>query len=147
MKPAAPVTSTAPFTVRFYQALRESTLWKCPDAWTIHRASWTRCLTAPRPATTLRFMDDKHYRALLEAARVSQDGPWAVMTEERTITLHVASGGVGLNISKVVRLRSEGLLLHAENAQGEVFVLSLGDVYAASIDGGKKAGRKAGFAT
>src|SRR5688572_21105201 len=92
-------------------------------------------------------MDDKHYRALLEAARVSQDGPWATVMEDRTITLHVASGGVGLNIGKVVRLRSEGLLLHAENTHGEVFVLSLGDVFAASIDGGKKAGRKAGFAT
>lgn len=106
-----------------------------------------KALDDPPPGDNPRAMDDKHYRALLEAARVSQDGPWALMTEERTITLHVASGGVGLNIAKVVRLRSEGLLLHAENAHGEVFVLSLGDVFAASIEGGKKAARKAGFAT
>jgi len=92
-------------------------------------------------------MDDKHYRALLDAARVTHDGPWAVVMDERTITLHVASGGVGLNIGKIGRLRSEGALLYAENTLGETFVLSLTDVFAASIDGGKKAGRKAGFAT
>lgn len=99
------------------------------------------------PRGNPRLMDDKHYRAFLEAARVGQDGPWASLTEERTVTLHVASGGVGLNISKVVRLRSEGALLYAENSLGETFVLSLTDVFAASIDGGRKAGRKAGFAT
>ncbi len=92
-------------------------------------------------------MDDKHYRALLEAARVTQDGPWALLTDERTITLHVASGGVGLNIGKITRLRHEGNLLYAESAVGEVYVVSLEDVFAASIDGGKKAGRKAGFTT
>lgn len=92
-------------------------------------------------------MEEKHYRALLEAARVSRDGGWATVIEERTVTLHVASGGVGLNFAKLVRFRLDEGLIYAENGQGEVFVLALGDVLAASIEGGKKAGRKAGFAT
>jgi len=92
-------------------------------------------------------MDDKHYRALLEAARVSQDGPWSLVMDERTITLHLASDGVGLNVGKVVRLRHEGNLIFAENSSGEVYVLDLVHVYAASIEAGKKAGRKAGFTT
>jgi|GEM_PF-1533931 len=92
-------------------------------------------------------MDDKHYRALLDAARVTLDGPWALLTEDRTVTLHVSSGGVGLNIGKVVRLRLDGTLLQAENSQGELFVVALEDVFAASIDGAKKAARKAGFTT
>jgi hypothetical protein len=92
-------------------------------------------------------MDERHYRALLEAARVSTDGPWSLLTEDRTVTLHVSSGGVGLNIGKVVRLRLDGTLLQAENSQGELFVVTLEDVFAASIDGAKKAARKAGFTT
>jgi len=104
-------------------------------------------LTTPRAPITLACMDDKHYRAVLEAAKVSHDGPWATVIDERTITLHLSSGGVGLNIGKIVRLRLEGSLLYAENALGEAYVLGLGDVFAASIEGGKKAGRKAGFTT
>src|SRR5690606_10637201 len=101
MKPAAPVTSTAPFTMASYQARRQITRHKMRASFQttllvlVGRGLPDKALDDPPPGDNPRAMDDKHYRALLEAARVSQDGPWALMTEERTITLHVASGGVG----------------------------------------------------
>src|SRR5687768_4295677 len=121
MKPAAPVTKTAR-SMGPVLAGHE----------TKHLVPRGSGLTTLRGPITLACMDDKHYRALLEAARVSQDGPWAMVMDERTITLHVASGGVGLNIGKVVRLRLEGNLLYTENAHGEAYVLGLHDVFAGS---------------
>lgn len=92
-------------------------------------------------------MDEKHYAALLEVAKVIDQDSWVVVPEERTITLHLASAGTTLSVSKASRLKLEGKILYAETLSGDLFVLALADVFAASIEGGKKTGRKAGFAT
>lgn len=90
-------------------------------------------------------MNDLHLKALLDAAHVTQEDDWSVASEDRTLTFHVASGGVGLNIAKVTRVRVDSGLLFAENLRGELFVLSLSDVFAGSVEGGPTHGRKAGF--
>lgn len=103
-------------------------------------------LTELRRPTTLRRMDDSHLKALLDAADVKQDGEWSVAADDRTFTFHVSSSsGVGLNIGKVSRVRAKGGLLFAETVRGELYVLSLGEVFAGSVEGAQDHGRKAGF--
>src|SRR5690606_23971616 len=53
-------------------------------------------LDAPRGTDKARAMDDSQFKALLEAAQVEKEGEWSVLTGEKTLTLHVSSGGVGL---------------------------------------------------
>ncbi len=92
-------------------------------------------------------MNDSHLRALLDAAHAKPEGEWSVAAEDRTLTFHVASGGVGLNVAKVTRVKVESGLLYAENLRGELFVLSLAEAFAGSVEGGEAHGRKAGFRT
>jgi hypothetical protein len=90
-------------------------------------------------------MTNEQLSALLEAAAVEKDGDWNVLPGERTLTLHVEKGGVGLNVSKVTRVRVQGELVFAQNMREELTVLFLGDVFAGAVDGAAKAVRKAGF--
>jgi len=90
-------------------------------------------------------MKNEHLTALLDLAGTEKDGSWQVLKDERTMTLQAACSGVGFGVSKIRKVRSEGALLYAENATGEVTVLSLEDVFAGSVDAASKASRKAGF--
>jgi hypothetical protein len=90
-------------------------------------------------------MDEKHLAALLEAAEAERDGPWSVLAEDRKLTLHIGVAGVGLNVSKIVRLRTESGLLFAENDHGELCVVALADVFAGAVEGKRRSSRKAGF--
>lgn len=91
-------------------------------------------------------MENKHLSAVLEAAEATSEGDWSVLEGERTITFHAASGGVGLNITQVRRVKTDDQLLFAESSRGETFVLALEDVFgAAVVDANKKHERKAGF--
>lgn len=78
-------------------------------------------------------------------AGTDEDGPWAVLKDERTITLHLASAGVGLNVTKIRKVRNEGDLVYAENVNGDSFVVRSADIFAGSLDPGSKESRKAGF--
>ncbi len=90
-------------------------------------------------------MDSDHLGALLNVAGTEKDGDWSVVNDDRSLTLHVSEGGVGMNVAKVRRVKAEGTLLFAENIRGEVFVLSLANVFAGSVDPPNKEARKAGF--
>ena len=90
-------------------------------------------------------MTKEHLSTLLEAAAVETEGNWRVLPGERTLTLHLEKGGVGLNVSKISRVRLEGDLVFAQNAREELTMLFLTDVYAAAVDGEAKTARKAGF--
>ncbi len=90
-------------------------------------------------------MDTQHLSALLDLAETTEDGPWKLLKDERTLTLHAASGGVSLNVGKVCKVRTEGKLLFAENVVGETFVLELESVFAGAIAPSGKESRKAGF--
>lgn len=90
-------------------------------------------------------MDAAHLSGLLEVAGTDKDGGWSVVKDDRTLTLHAARDGVGLNVTKVRKVRTAGDLIYAENAHGDTFVLPLGIVFAGSIDPPSKTSRQAGF--
>ncbi len=94
---------------------------------------------------TLFPMEIEHLNALLELAGTDDEDSWRVIHDERTLTLHAASQGVGLNVAKIRRIRVDGPLLFAENQNGDAFVLRLDDVFAGSMDPSNKSSRKAGF--
>jgi hypothetical protein len=91
-------------------------------------------------------MTQEHLSAVLATANVQPDKDgWATLEGDRTLSLYVANHGVSLQISRVEAVRAEGGLLFARNQRGETFVLSLGDVFAAAVEGAKSATRMAGF--
>lgn len=94
---------------------------------------------------TLLPMELEHLKTLLDLAGTDDDSSWKVLKDDRTLTLHAASQGVGLNVSKIRRIRTEGALVLAENVHGDAFVLNLADVFAGSVDPANKSSRKAGF--
>lgn len=91
-------------------------------------------------------MENNHLTAVLKAAEATADGEWSILAEDRSLTLHAASGGVGLNITQIRRVRVDEAVLWAETVRGETFIVTLSDVFAAAVvDGAKKGERKAGF--
>ena len=73
-------------------------------------------------------------------------GP-AKLPDERTITLYVASHGASMTVSNVVELSLVESVIEAKNKKGELFLLAVEDVFAASVagEGERSLGRKAGF--
>ena len=61
------------------------------------------------------------------------------------MTLHVSHQGVGLNLSKIRKVRLENELVFAEGVNEEVSVTNLDSIFAIAIEGESKAERKAGF--
>lgn len=90
-------------------------------------------------------MDLEHLTALLDLAGTDEEESWKVLRDERTVTFHVSSQGVGLNVSKIRRVRVQTGLLFAENQNGDGYVLKLSEVFAGSVDPPNKGSRKAGF--
>lgn len=91
-------------------------------------------------------MEKNHLNAVLKAAEATAEGDWSILAEHRTLSLHAASGGVGLNITQIRRVRVDDALLWAETVRGETFFVTLSEVFAAAVvDGAKKGERKAGF--
>jgi hypothetical protein len=93
-------------------------------------------------------MTEKMFEALLarSEATASKRGP-ATLPEGRTITLYVGRAGAALQIPRVAELRLQEALVEARNHKGELFLVALEDVYAASISAEGEGGglRKAGF--
>ncbi len=90
-------------------------------------------------------MDSAHLDGLLELAGTELEGKWSILKDDRTLTLHAASAGVGLNVTKVRKIRVAGELIYAENAHGDTFLLPLAVVFAGSVDPPSKSNRQAGF--
>lgn len=91
-------------------------------------------------------MTKEHLEALLSAATVSKgsDG-WQDVAPGRHLTLYAAVNGVSLTVSRVTAVRVGAGLLHTRTQRGEVYVLSLADLFAGAIDEPAEQGRKAGF--
>ena len=90
-------------------------------------------------------MTGKQLEDALASVGVSADGEWSVVNDERTVTLHVAASGVGLNVARVRRLQLGAELIVAENQAGESYYLNPAEVFAISANSGATASRKAGF--
>ena len=62
------------------------------------------------------------------------------------LTLHVAHGGAGISVARIVSLKVDGTLLFARTAKQELFVTELASVYGLGTDASSIAARKpAGF--
>lgn len=92
-------------------------------------------------------MTTKMLDAMLAQAGSSFDKKGtADLPEQTTITLHVAHDGAALTVARVVSLAVQGEILTAEDDKGERYVLSLDDVFAATVAvADRAAARKAGF--
>ena len=90
-------------------------------------------------------MESEHLEALLSVAGTESEDEWTVLKDDRTLTLHSAESGVGLNVGKVRKVRVDGKLLFAQNATGDVYVLKLSSVFAGLVDPPSKTARTAGF--
>ena len=64
----------------------------------------------------------------------------------RTSTLYAAHQGVPLTVPRVEAVTSKGGLVRARTAKGELYLLSLEDLFAAAAEGTATQTRKAGFA-
>ncbi len=63
----------------------------------------------------------------------------------RHLTLHLASGGVGLTVARVTSISETGGQLQARTAKGETYFFALSDVFACALEAKGEATRKAGF--
>lgn len=91
-------------------------------------------------------MDKATLSAILKTADATEKDGASEVPEGRSITLYAAHGGVSLSVPKVCSLRIEGGVAIAKTVRGETYVVELGDLFAASIEGAAPAvTRKAGF--
>ena len=72
---------------------------------------------------------------------------WSMIPEGRHLTLHLASGGVGLTIGRIIKVRQSAVQLQVHTAKEETYVVSVKDVFACAFeDSEKRTARRAGFA-
>jgi hypothetical protein len=93
-------------------------------------------------------MTDEMFRAVLETAGAKMDKEgWSALPEGRLMTLYAGHQGVQLTIAKVEAVKTSHSTVWARSAKGEIFVVSLDDLFAAALDRGNEtaASRKAGF--
>lgn len=85
--------------------------------------------------------------AIVKAADTSFDKKGvAALPDGTTVSLHVAHDGATLTVPRVVAITLHDDLVQAEGDKGELFFLSLSDLFAATVHAaGRKSGRQAGF--
>jgi hypothetical protein len=90
-------------------------------------------------------MTSDDFQGILSLCEVTRVDGWAQLPEGRLLTLHLASGGVGLTVSRITQLREVGTQIQVRTARDETYVFALADAFACGFeDSGSKA-RKAGF--
>jgi hypothetical protein len=96
-------------------------------------------------------MTEEMLRTVLETAEAKidkgdKDG-WAALPEGRSLTFYVAHNGASLTVSKISAVRVAQGVVRAKSVKGQLFVLSLPDIFAAALDGAGEpsSSRKAGF--
>lgn len=92
-------------------------------------------------------MTRQMFEAILgRAGCSSDDGRWA-LPEGRTMTLYLARDGASLQVARVVEIVARETVVEALDHKGELFMLGLDDLFAASVSGDARTGplRKAGF--
>ena len=95
-------------------------------------------------------MTEQMLKAVLETAQAKMDKEgWSQLPEGRSMTLHAGHDGVPLTVSKVEAVATSNGILRARSAKGEVVMLAIDDVFAATLDGGGSAAtggaKRAGF--
>lgn len=96
-------------------------------------------------------MSPEHLQEVLQlcdAADADANG-FRQLPKNTTLTLYVAKDSVGLTVANVEAVSHRGHHLQARTTKGDLYVLSLDDVFAANIEGRaqSKGARRAGFAS
>ena len=90
-------------------------------------------------------MEKKQLESLLSAFGLNASADWSELEDERTMTIHIASSGVAINLTKIRGVKVDGDLLLARNEHEDTSGVLAGDVVGLSVEGEGKGSRKAGF--
>lgn len=90
-------------------------------------------------------MTSEELNKILALAEAKEEQAGWKLPSGCTLTFHLASAGVGLSVSRVESLKVEGTQLQAKTSRHELFVVSLNDVFACSVDSSSQHKPKAGF--
>ncbi len=90
---------------------------------------------------------DMYSTILARAECKTRDDGGAVLPERKTLTLYLSRDGTSLQVGRVVEMKLDSGIVEAVTNKGDLFLVALDDLYAASVTGGSKTtkGRKAGF--
>lgn len=91
-------------------------------------------------------MTNEVFQSVLKLCEASQKDGWQQLPEGRQLTVHLASGGVGLTISRITRVRTEGPQVEVRTLRDETFVFVLPDAFACAYEDSGSKSRRAGFA-
>jgi hypothetical protein len=91
-------------------------------------------------------MTQEHLSAILDliSAKPEKDG-WFTFPDGRGLTLYVSHDGVQLTVPRLEAIAVKGGLVRARTAKGELYLVSLEDVFAAAAEATATQVRKAGF--
>jgi hypothetical protein len=92
-------------------------------------------------------MNQEHLSAILDlvSAKIDKEG-WSSLPDGRGLTLYAAHAGVQLTVPRIEAVVMKAGLLRARTVKGETYILTLEDVFAASVEAVASQSRKAGFA-
>jgi len=88
------------------------------------------------------------FDTILERAEcTARDDGGSELPEGKTLTLYLSRDGASLQVGRVIEVKLDSGIVEAVNNKGELFIMALEDLFAASVSGGSKSskGRKAGF--
>jgi hypothetical protein len=91
-------------------------------------------------------MTNEVFQSVLKLCEAKASEGWQQLPEGRQLTVHLASGGVGLTISKIAKLRTEGAQVEARTMRDETYVFVLTDAFACAFEDSGAKSRRAGFA-
>ena len=94
-------------------------------------------------------MSPDHLQEILQmcdASKANEQG-FREFPQKTTLTLYLAKDSVGLTVASIEAVAVRGHQAHARTTKGDLYVISLEDVFAANIEGAakSKSERRAGF--
>ena len=94
-------------------------------------------------------MSPEQIQEILKICEATEgEGGFRELPPKTTLTVYLAKGGVGLTVGSIEAVIVRGASVQARTTKGDLYVLSLDDVFTVSIEGRAKAKaeRRAGFA-
>jgi hypothetical protein len=87
------------------------------------------------------------FMAMLKRAGCKPEADQHELNDGRSMTLYLSRDGASLQVGKVVALKEVDGIVEALNNKGELFMVHLDDLFAASVTGADEGSstRKAGF--
>ena len=93
-------------------------------------------------------MTPEHIQDILKICEATEgEGGFRELPQKTTLTLYLSKGGVGLTVASIEAILLRGHTVQARTNKGDLYVVSLEDVFAANVEGRmkSKSERRAGF--